>query len=265
MTDPTTKVETKEEMVRVVGMELLGKYSGGLFTAISSLTTGEASTVVRGTVSKEEGKCGFRAVRKLMMRFNPKTPAKLFKMLGEVVSPGGAKQVREVPKLIEEWEVKVRRLESEFGEGVSEAMKVAILIQILPKEMQDMVFQMGSLVMGGGEKVDYKEIRDKVISVAGNRAEQRRPKENDVDGAWWEEEEYGEDEGDEKDVGALGRGLPWVKCYRCGGLGTWRRSVPHRMSQEIRGKGRREGLKEAERQQGLKEGSREVERRKETG
>ena len=33
VTDPTTKVETKEEMVRVVGMELLGKYSGGLFTA----------------------------------------------------------------------------------------------------------------------------------------------------------------------------------------------------------------------------------------
>ena len=77
------------------------------------------------------------------------------------------------------------RLESEFSEVVSEAMKVAILIQILPKEMQDMVFQMGSLVMGGGEKVDYKEIRDKVMSVAGNRAEQRRPKENEVDGAWW--------------------------------------------------------------------------------
>ena len=71
MTDPTTKVETKEEMERVVGMELLGKYSGGLFTTISSLTTGEASTVVRGTVSKEEGKCGFRAVRKLLMRFSP--------------------------------------------------------------------------------------------------------------------------------------------------------------------------------------------------
>ena len=97
--------------------------------------------------------------------------------------------MREVPKLIEEWEVKVSRLESEFSDGVSEAMKVVILIQILPKGMQDMVFQMGSLVMGGGEKVDYKDIRDKVISVAGNRAEQRRPKENDVDGAWWEEEE----------------------------------------------------------------------------
>ena len=47
VTDPTTKVETKEEMERVVGMELLGKYSGGLFTAISSLTTGETSTVVK--------------------------------------------------------------------------------------------------------------------------------------------------------------------------------------------------------------------------
>ena len=95
VTDPTTKVETKEEMERVVGMELLGKYSGGLFTAITSLTTGEASTVVRGAVSKEERKCGFRAVWKLMMRFNPKTPAKLFKMLGEALSPGGGGEARE--------------------------------------------------------------------------------------------------------------------------------------------------------------------------
>jgi hypothetical protein len=90
-----TKVETKEEMQGVDGMELLGKYSGGLFTAVSSLTTGDASTVVRGSVSNKEGKCGFRAVRKLMMRFNPKTPAKLFKMLGEVVSPGGGGEARE--------------------------------------------------------------------------------------------------------------------------------------------------------------------------
>ena len=96
--------------------------------------------------------------------------------------------------MVEEWEVRVVRLEEEFDEKLSEAMKVAILIQMLPKEMQDMVFQMGSLI-GGREKLDYREIRDKVVSVAGNRAEQRRPKENEVMAAWpqthWDDDGYG--------------------------------------------------------------------------
>ena len=121
-----------------------------------------------------------------MMRFNHRTPAKLFKKLGAVVSPGTAKYVRDVPKAVEEWEVSVVRLEGEFNEMLSEVMKVAILIQILPKEMQDMVFQMGSLI-GAGDRFDYKEVRDKVVSVAGNRAEQRRPQENKVMGLWGEE------------------------------------------------------------------------------
>ena len=155
---------------------------------------GEAKTVVRGTVTKEGGKCGFMAIRKLMTRFNPKTPAKLFKVLGEVVSLGAATHIREVPRMVEEWEVRVVRLEGEFDEKLSEAIKVAILIQMLRKEMQDMVFQMGSLI-GGREKLDYREIRDEVVSVAGNKAEQRRPKENEVMAAWpqthWDDDGYG--------------------------------------------------------------------------
>ena len=83
------------------------KYSGELFTVVSSLVTGDASTVVRAAVVKGGGKCGFRALRRLTMRFNPKTPAKLLKTLGEVVSPVVAKKVTEVPRVVEEWEVKV--------------------------------------------------------------------------------------------------------------------------------------------------------------
>ena len=60
--------------------------------------------------------------------------------------------------VVEESEVNVARLEGEFNEVLSEAMKVVILIQILPTEMQDMVFQMGSLI---GDRFDFKEIRDK--------------------------------------------------------------------------------------------------------
>ena len=120
VTDPMKSVETKREFEEVVGEGILNKYSGELFTVLSSLTTGEASTVVRGTVTKENGKCGFRAIRKLMTRFNPRTPAKLFKKLGEIVSPGAAKNMRDVPKVVEEWEVNVVRLEGEFNEVLSE-------------------------------------------------------------------------------------------------------------------------------------------------
>jgi hypothetical protein len=96
--------------------------------------------------------------------------------------------------MVEEWEVRVVRSEGEFDDKLSEAMKVAILIQMLPKEMQDMVFPMGSL-MGGREKLDYRETRDKVVSVEGKRAEQRRPNENEVMAAWpqthWDDDGYG--------------------------------------------------------------------------
>ena len=61
-------------------------------------------------MSKENGKCGFRALRKLVVRYNPRTPAKLFRKMGEVISPAVAKQVRDVPKMVEGWEVNMSRV-----------------------------------------------------------------------------------------------------------------------------------------------------------
>jgi hypothetical protein len=87
------------------------------------------------------------------MRFNPKTPAKLLKTLGEVVNLVVAKKVTEVLRVVEEWEVKVGRLAAEFEEVLSEALKVAILIQMIPQELRDMVFQMGTR---SGAELEYK-------------------------------------------------------------------------------------------------------------
>ena len=57
------------------------------------------------------------------------------------------------------------------GEGLTEGMKVAVLIMMLPKDMQEMVYQMGKV----GEELRYQEVRDKVIAVAGHKAKVRIP------------------------------------------------------------------------------------------
>jgi hypothetical protein len=143
----------------------------------------------------------------------------------DVLTPGNIKEVRDVPRLIEEWELKCARVKEEHGseEGLAEGMMVAVLISIIPKELQDMVFQMGR----AGEDLPYQEVRDKVVGVAGQR-EQRRTPQPQVNEVWngyeWEyvpedmwslgtdEDECGGCGGGEID--ALGRGLESTVCLR---------------------------------------------------
>ena len=65
----------------------------------------------------------------------------------EVQTPGVIKDDKDIPRGVEEWELKCARIKEEYGEreGLTDGMKVAILISIIPKDMQDMVYQMGKL------------------------------------------------------------------------------------------------------------------------
>ena len=82
------------------------------------------------------------------------------------------KETRDVPRVVEEWEVKSARIADEYkGEGLTEGMKVAVLIMMLPRELQEMVYQMGNV----GEELRYQEVRDKVIAVEGHKANVRFP------------------------------------------------------------------------------------------
>ena len=158
---------TKEKVETLVGKEEVERYGGELFRVLSSLTKGEANTVVRSAAIGQDGRQnGFLALKLLSNRFNPKTPAKLFRALMEILVPGIVKEVRDVPRAVEEWEVKCARVVEEYGEGLSEGMKVAVLIMMLPKDLQEMVYQMGNV----GEDLRYQEVREKVIAVAGHKA-----------------------------------------------------------------------------------------------
>ena len=105
-------------------------------------------TVIRGTVGADGRKCGFKAMRKMMTRFNPKTPAKLFRILGEVMSPGAVKEGRDVGRAVGEWEINMSQLES-VRRTMSGAMRVAVLIHMVPKDLQDIIFQMGDVIQTG--------------------------------------------------------------------------------------------------------------------
>ena len=87
------------------------------------------------------------------------------------------------------------RLRGEFGASVvGEEVKVAILIGMIPKELQDIACQMGTME----EEAGFEEIRDKVMAVAGHRMSRRIPKEesgvNEVGWDWGGNEGEGEEE-----------------------------------------------------------------------
>ena len=134
----------------LIGEAMVENHGGEVFRLLCGLTKGEANAIVRGAAlggknGSNERKNGFLALKLLSKRFNPKTPAKLFKSLMDIMIPGMIKEVMDVPRKIEEWELECARVKEEHGdkEGLTEGMMVAVLISVIPKDMKEMVLQMG--------------------------------------------------------------------------------------------------------------------------
>ena len=126
----------------------------------------------------------------------------------------------------------------EFGEEFSDNVKVAIITGMIPRDLQDMIFQMGR----AGEDLKYKEVRDKVMSIASHRAQMATPTPMDSGwvGDWQCDHESGEHEhwthtGQQLEVDAVGRA---VICHRCGGWGHMARECPTPDGKGPKGKGK---------------------------
>ena len=221
----------------VINTDVKDKFASELFSVFCSLTCGEANVVVRGIIQKGAGYCGFAALCMLSQRFNPKTPARVLQFLATVLNPAPVKDVRLLERAVEEWEIKVGKLKVEFGEEFSDNVKVAIITGMIPRDLQDMVFQMGR----AGEDLKYREVRDKVMSIASHRAQMATPTPMDIgrvgdyhydynDGEF---EQWGET-GPELDVDAVGAS---VVCHRCGGWGHMARDCPTPDTKGSKGKG----------------------------
>ena len=144
------------------------KVGAELYAVLSSLTTGEAMTVVRGVPSGS----GWEAWSRLVNRFDPRRPAKAD---GHDEHPRKMKDVRELPSAIEEWEVCVKNLKVEHGIELDENIKIALLTSFLPTDLQDFVFQWTD----GKQK--FEDVKDRILTLAVNRASMGRPAPMEVD------------------------------------------------------------------------------------
>jgi hypothetical protein len=163
------------------------------------------------------------------------------------------KDVRLLRKAVKEWEGKVGKLEGDWGERLGDKLRVAVLVSMLAKDLQDVVFSMGSK----GEELDYRVVRDKVISIAGHRAQMLAPAPMDIGRIGWGADEqwdmggmdeggdcvYGMEDlwdegGGEVVCGAIGKGGGLSRCLRCGGFGHFARECGTPFGKGDKGKGK---------------------------
>ena len=122
----------------------------------------------------------------------------------------------------------------DYGEVMSENVRAAILMQMVPNEIKDMIFN--SIPKGD---LDYGGIRNKVMTVVINRIQLTTPTPmyiGNLDATWWGEDAGGELwEEHQVDLDAMGKGD--MSCYRCGGKGHMARDCPTPMMKGDKGKG----------------------------
>ena len=131
------------------------------------------------------------------------------------INPGKAKGLEEVATHVDRWESKVLALLRDFNEELSEEMRAAILISMLPPDLQHALIQQADKIN------DYKSTRDRVTTIVEAKLALKNPDALGCDAVHWttgHTEAWEEESSEACDVDAV-NSKGGLFCYRCGGQG----------------------------------------------
>jgi hypothetical protein len=179
-----------------------------MYDLLCSVTSGEAMTIVRAEVEMN----GFMAWKALYARYSPMTPAKTLALLMDIMNPPKHKDVSLIMKSMDIWTLKMNTLEKEHGEKLSPNMKKAVLLSMLPMDLQDMIYQNAESTQS------FEEVQGKVKAIVNNRLAR-----NEKHGTPMDIGAVKNEGGDEYDgIYAMGKGA----CHSCGEYGHFSRECP---------------------------------------
>ena len=105
------------------------KTSYRVHNILLNATTAEANTVVR----RCPGENGFLAWKRLCTSLNPRTLGSGVKAINQVLNPIKITEAKKMDMAIEAWEDKISKLATEYGEQLSNKVKLAAMYGMLPK------------------------------------------------------------------------------------------------------------------------------------
>jgi len=206
----TAEKEEKEIDDALSVSEAERSLSAAIFNILGTLVKGEPLQMLHTS-----GFSGLEAWRKLSKRYSPTTPMRGMQLMMAAINPGKAKRLEEVATHIDRWEAKVLALSRDFNEKLSEKMRAAILISMLPPDLQH------ALIQQADKFEDYKSTKDRVATIVEAKLALKSPDAMECDAvhrSTGHAEAEGEDGSEAYDVDTV-NGKGGVFCYRCGGQG----------------------------------------------
>ena len=166
--------------------------SAKLYNVLLNKTIGEANAVVRRTTTD-----GILGWKRLVSTLNPRTLASGIKAISAAINPPKVTQSMKADHIMDEWETKLAKLSTEYGQQLSFKIKVAVLYSMMPKGMQERITDACSVAWDQTSEADASTLFEKVKSQLRNLAKARRemagPRPMEVDrvaaeyggGGWW--------------------------------------------------------------------------------
>ena len=257
---------------------LISESSAGMFNLLLNITTGEANAMVRRSLGM-----GWLAWKRITSSLNPRTLASGIKAISAVLTPPKVSQAMKADHCLDEWEDKLVKLTTEYGQALTAKVKVAVLYGMMPKDLQEKILDECAVnwdeTSEGEAATLLTKIKANVRNVAKARRELAGPRPMEVDrvsaweewnwdGDWGEENETEENKSEEKDEGEAnisyvgkgggkkgGKGFQG-NCYVCGEFGHSTVRLPQGEGQGLwQGRFLRQGLRQGQLlQQGLRQG-----------